>query len=205
MRLSSSHLVALACATAIAISLDAQSTHSVATPLRVEAERLIKAATADDFAWRRLAELTDTFGARLSGSPNLNRAIQWSVQTMKADGLENVHTEPVMVPRWVRGREQAEIVEPPHHDLAVLGLGGTVATPTGGLEADLLVVSSFDDLRSRAAEARGKIVLFDVAYGGYAETVTYRNGGARAAAQAGAVGVLVRSIGPMGLRTTHTG
>ena len=205
MRLSSSYLVALACATAIAISLEAQSTHSVVTPLRTDAERLIKAATADDFAWRRLAELTDTFGARLSGSPNLNRAIQWTVQTMKADGLENVHTEPVMVPRWVRGREQAEIIDPPHHDLAILGLGGTVATPAGGLEADLLVVSSFEDLRSRASDARGKIVLFDVAYGGYAETVTYRNGGARAAAQQGALAVLVRSIGPVGLRTKHTG
>ena len=202
---SSLRLVALVCAVAVVVTLEAQSTHSFLVPIRADADRLIKAATADDFAWRRLAELTDTFGARLSGSPNLARAVQWSVQTMKADGLENVHAEPVMVPRWVRGREHAEIVEPPHHDLAVLGLGGTVATPTGGLEADLLVVSSFDDLRSRAAEARGKIVLFDVAYGGYAETVTYRNGGARAAAQAGAVGMLVRSIGPMGLRTTHTG
>ena len=67
------------------------------------------------------------------------------------------------------------------------------------------VVSSFEDLRSRASEARGKIVLFDVAYGGYAETVTYRNGGARAAAQQGALAVLVRSIGPVGLRTAHTG
>jgi len=202
---SSLRLVALVCAVAVVATLEAQSTHSFLVPIRADADRLIKAATADDFAWRRLAELTDTFGARLSGSPNLARAVQWSVQTMKADGLENVRAEPVMVPRWVRGREHAEIVEPPHHDLAVLGLGGTVATPTGGLEADLLVVSSFDDLRSRAAEARGKIVLFDVAYGGYAETVTYRNGGARAAAQAGAVGMLVRSIGPMGLRTTHTG
>lgn len=202
---SSLRLVALVCAVAVVATLEAQSTHSFLAPIRADADRLIKAATADDFAWRRLAELTDTFGARLSGSPNLARAVQWSVQTMKADGLENVRAEPVMVPRWVRGREHAEIVEPPHHDLAVLGLGGTVATPTGGLEADLLVVSSFDDLRSRAAEARGKIVLFDVAYGGYAETVTYRNGGARAAAQAGAVGMLVRSIGPMGLRTTHTG
>ena len=202
---SSLRLVALVCAVAVVATLEAQSTHSFLAPIRADADRLIKAATADDFAWRRLAELTDTFGARLSGSPNLARAVQWSVQTMKADGLENVRAEPVMVPRWVRGREHAEIVEPPHHDLAVLGLGGTVATPTGGLEADLLVVSSFDELRSRAAEARGKIVLFDVAYGGYAETVTYRNGGARAAAQAGAVGMLVRSIGPMGLRTTHTG
>jgi len=204
---SSSFLAALACALALALvaSPAAQSTHSFLAPLRTDADRLIKAATADDSAWRRLAELTDSFGARLSGSPNLARAVQWSVQTMKADGLENVHAEPVMVPRWVRGREQAEIVDPPHHDLAILGLGGTVSTPPGGLEAELIVVNSFDDLRSRAGDARGKIVLFDVMYGGYAETVTYRNGGARAAAQQGAVAVLVRSIGPVGLRTAHTG
>jgi len=202
---SSSCLIALACALALAASPQAQSTHSILGPLRADADRLIKAATADDFAWRRLAELTDSFGARLSGSPNLARAVQWSVQTMKADGLENVRTEPVMVPRWIRGREQAEIIDPPHHDLAILGLGGTVSTPSGGLEAELIVVNSFDDLRSRASDARGKIVLFDVMYGGYAETVTYRNGGARAAAQQGAVAVLVRSIGPAGLRTTHTG
>src|SRR4030095_1451866 len=100
MRLSSSCLVALACATAVVV-LEAQGPHSLLAPLRGDADRLIKAATADDFAWRRLAELTETFGARLSGSANLTRAIQWSVQTMKADGLENVHTESVMVPRWV--------------------------------------------------------------------------------------------------------
>jgi carboxypeptidase Q len=205
MRLPSSSLAALVCATAVVVSLEAQGPHSLLAPLRSDADRLIKAATADDFAWLRLAELTDTFGARLSGSDNLARAIQWSAQTMKADGLENVRAEPVTVPRWVRGREEAAIVDPPRHDLAILGLGGTVSTPPGGLEADLLVVSSFDDLRSRAAEARGKIVLFDVMYGGYAETVTYRNGGARAAAQHGAAAVLVRSIGPIGLRTTHTG
>src|SRR6188474_140445 len=120
MRLSSSHLVALACATAIAISLDAQSTHSVATPLRQDAERLIKAATADDFAWRRLAELTDTHGARLGGSENLTRAIGWAVETMKADGLENVRADRVMVPHWVRGRESAEIVDPPIHAVTIL-------------------------------------------------------------------------------------
>jgi carboxypeptidase Q len=198
-------LGALVCAVAVVASLEAQSTHSFVEFLRPDTDRLIKAATSDDFAWRRLAELTDTFGARLSGSPNLARAIQWSVQAMKADGLENVRTEPVMVPRWVRGREEAAIIDPPHHDLAILGLGGTVSTPAGGLDADLLVVNSFEELRSRAADARGKIVLFDVIYGGYAETVTYRTGGARAAAQQGAVAVLVRSIGPIGLRTTHTG
>ena len=197
-------LVALACIVAVA-SLEAQAPHSRVAALRADADRLIKAATADDFAWRRLAELTDTHGARLSGSDNLARAIDWAVRTMTADGLENVRTERVMVPQWIRGREEAEIVDPPRHPLPVLGLGGTASTPPGGIEADVLVVDSYDDLRIRGAEARGKIVLFNAPYSGYAETVTYRTGGARAAALQGAVAVLVRSIGPMGLRTLHTG
>ena len=173
--------------------------------MRPDAERLIKAATSDDFAWRRLADLTDTYGHRLSGSDNLQRAIAWAAMTMKADGLENVRTEPVMVPRWIRGYESAEIVDPPLHAIDVLGLGGTVATPPGGIEAEVLAVSSFDDLRTRQAEARGRIVLFDVAYTNYSETVSYRTSGARTAAQYGALAVLVRSVGPAGLRTTHTG
>jgi carboxypeptidase Q len=186
-------------------SIGAQSPHSWLPQIRPDTDRLIKAATADDSGWNRLAELTDTYGARLSGSDNLARAIAWVVQTMKADGLQNVRAEPVLVPQWVRGHEEAEIVDPPRHPLAILGLGGTVSTPPGGLEAEVLVVNSLDDLRAQAGEARGRIVLFNVAYSGYAETVAYRNGGARAAAQQGAVAVLVRSIGPVGLRTPHTG
>jgi carboxypeptidase Q len=173
--------------------------------LRPDAERLLKAATADDFAWKRLAELTDTFGHRLTGSENLARAVAWAAATMKADGLENVRTEPVTVPRWVRGLESAEIVEPPRQTIPILGLGGTVATPPDGLEADVLPVASFDELRTRQSEARGRIVLFDVAYTSYSETVAYRTSGARTAAQYGAVAVLVRSVGPTGLQTPHTG
>lgn len=180
------------------------SSHWV-TPLREESARLIRAATADDFAWQRLATLTDTFGGRLSGSDNLARAIDWAVETMKADGFENVRKEPVMVPRWVRGRESAEIIDPPRHRVEMLGLGGSVATPPGGLEAEVLPVSSFDDLRGRSTEAKGRIVLFNVPFTNYPDTVTYRTGGARMAAQYGAVAVLVRAVGPIGLRTAHTG
>ena len=68
-----------------------------------------------------------------------------------------------------------------------------------------MVVSSMDELQKRSAEAKGRIVLFDVPYTNYGETVVYRSGGARSAAQHGAVGMLLRSVGPMGLRTTHTG
>jgi len=167
--------------------------------------RLIAAAQANDFAWRRLAELTDTYGNRLSGSENLNRAIEWAVTTLKADGLASVHTERVMVPRWVRGKESAVIVDPPEHPIAMLGLGGSVATPPTGIEADVLVVKSFQDLAARGAEAKGKIVLFNVPYTSYGDTVQYRSGGAAAAAREGAVAAFVRAVGPMGLRTPHTG
>ena len=183
----------------------AQSTPGWLNAYREDVARLMHAATSSDFAWKRLAEFTDLHGARLSGSDNLSRAIAWSVEKMKADGLENVHTEPVMVPYWVRGRESAEIIDPPIHDVAMLGLGGTVATPPEGIEAEVLPVNSFEELQARAADAKGRIVLFNVPYTNYSETVTYRTTSARAAAQFGAVGVLVRSVGPIGLRTAHTG
>src|SRR5215213_8557702 len=122
MRRSLTGLLALV-AGAILTTVSAQSpppSHSWVTPLREDASRLIRAATADDFAWQRLAELTDTYGHRLSGSENLTRAIVWAAETMKKDGLENVHTEKVMVPKWTRGRESAEIIDPPRHALTIL-------------------------------------------------------------------------------------
>ena len=173
--------------------------------MRDDLVRLVRTGSGDDFAWRRLAELTDTYGARLAGSENLTRAIAWAAATMKADGLENVRTDRVMVPHWVRGHESAEIVDPPRHEMAILGLGGTVATPPAGIEGEVMVVASFDDLRAHAPDARGRIVLFNVPYTSYSETVTYRTGSARAAAQVGAIAALVRSVGPIGLRTPHTG
>lgn len=184
---------------------EAQSSPEWLNPFRQNASRLIKEATADDFAWQRLAELTDTYGNRLAGSANLDRAIQWAEAAMKADGLDNVRVEPVMVPKWVRGNERATIVDPPEHPISMLGLGGSVATPAGGVEAEVLVVKSFDELTSRAAQAKGKIVLYNVPYTNYGETVTYRSTGAREAAKHGAVASLVRAVGPMGLRTPHTG
>jgi carboxypeptidase Q len=183
----------------------AQTSGSWLDPYRGTAQKLMTAAQENDFAWRRLAELTDTYGARPAWSENLTRAIAWAVETMKADGLDNVRAERVMVPKWVRGVESAEIVDPPRHPIAMLGLGGTVATPPGGIEADVLVVTSFDDLRAKRTHVPGRIVLFDVPFTAYSETMSYRTGGARLAAEYGAAAVLVRSVGPIGLRTPHTG
>ena len=184
---------------------DSDPVPSWVAEIKPDAYRLLAAASSTDFAWRRLAELTDRFGHRLSGSANIERAIKWAVTAMKADGLDNVRTEPVMVPRWIRGHESAEIVDPPRHNLEILGLGGTVATPPGGIEAEVVPVTSFDDLRAKQADVRGRIVLLDAPFTNYTETVTYRTNSARSAALYGAVAVLVRSVGPIGLRTTHTG
>jgi carboxypeptidase Q len=110
-----------------------------------------------------------------------------------------------MVPRWVRGAESLEMVEPEGGRLVLLGLGGSVGTPADGVTGELVVVKSFDELEARAAEVKGRIVLFNVPFTTYGETVKYRGAGASRAAKLGAVAMLLRSVGLPGLRTPHTG
>lgn len=192
-----------ACLLLTATPLPAQET--VARSYRAAADRIIAAALADSAAYDRLAELADRFGHRFSGSDALEAAIDWIVAEMGRDGLANVRGEPVMVPVWVRGAESAALVAPRAQPLPMLGLGGSVATPPGGITAEVLVVSDFDELTARAAEARGRIVVFDVPFTTYGETVRYRTDGAVAAARVGAVASLIRSVTPNSQRTPHTG
>jgi carboxypeptidase Q len=156
------------------------------------AGRIIDAAVGDSSAYQRLAELVDRFGHRFSGSESLERAIDWILGEMRQDSLENVRGEPVMVPHWIRGAESAALVEPRALDLPVLGLGGSVGTGRDGIIAEVLVVRSFEELTERAAEAAGKIVLFNAPFTTYGETVQYRSRGAIEAAR-------------VGMRTPHTG
>ncbi len=172
---------------------------------RAPAAKLIAASQGSDFAWQRLAEVTDLYGHRLSGSVGLERAIDWAVAEMKKDGLDNVRKERVMVPKWVRGRESLDLLEPVPQPLVMLGLGNTVGTGPAGITAEVIVIRSFDDLDKRAADVKGKIVLFNVPFTNYGETVQYRTTGPSRAVRHGAVAVLVRAVGPTGLRTPHTG
>lgn len=172
---------------------------------REPAGQLIKESLATKFAWNRLAELTDTFGNRLSGSESLRKAIGWAVDELKKDGFSNVRTQKVMVPAWVRGQESLELVQPVAQKLVMLGLGGSVATPHDGLEGEVFVVKSFADLEANSQKAKGRIVLYNVPYSNYGETVVYRSTGAWIAARYGAIATLLRSVGPVGLRTPHTG
>ena len=174
-------------------------------PYREPAARLIGEALSSSFAWDRLALIGDTFGNRLSGSQALEDAIQWAVAEMKKDGLDNVHTEPVKVPHWIRGRESAELTSPRPMPLVMLGLGNSIGTPAEGIEADVLVVRNFEELDAAADRVRGRIVLYNAPFTNYGETVQFRSTGPSRAAAMGAVAALVRSVGPPGLRLPHTG
>src|SRR5688500_4825629 len=184
---------------------EAQTATPIANRYRATANRIIAAAVADSSAWNRLAELTDRFGHRLSGSASLQRSIDWMLAEMRKDQLQNVRGERVMVPRWVRGGEWARLVSPRTVPLHMIGLGRSIGTPPNGITADVLVVSSFADLTARAAQAKGKIVLFDVPFTTYGATVQYRGRGAVEAAKAGAVAALIRSVSSGTMQNPHTG
>jgi Zn-dependent M28 family amino/carboxypeptidase len=192
---------------------DARPDTPIADQYRDAAAKIVAAARTGDGAYKKLQFLTDHIGNRLSGSPQLDQAIAWAQKAMIADGLD-VRTEKVMVPHWVRGAEAGAIVAPIQRDLVVLGLGGTVATPKGGLTAPVVVVTSWDDLKAKADQVKGKIVLYDVAMDPYdadkndthyGDVVPFRWAGASNAAKLGAVAVLVRSVTAHSLRTPHTG
>lgn len=195
--------------TAISLAIPSIGAAQVANPIvakhQATATRLIEAALADSAAWNKIAELTDRFGNRISGSVALERSIDWIIERMKAEGLENVRGEPAMVPQWVRGAESASMVQPRFGKLPMLGLGGSIGTPAGGITAEVLVATSFDDLKSKAGQAKGKIVLWDVPFTNYGATVAYRGRGAVEAAKVGAVASMLRAVGPFGMRTPHTG
>ena len=169
------------------------------------ANRLIQTATNSPFAFKRLETLCDTFGPRFTGSANLENAIDWCMKEMKKDGFKNVHGEKVKVPRWVRGKESATLISPRHRNLPMMGLGGSVGTPKEGITAEVLVVKSFEDLKTKAAQAKGKIVLFNLPFTEYRETVIVRRLGAIEASKVGAVASLIRSVGPFSMQSPHTG
>ncbi len=170
------------------------------------AERLIGAALTDDTAYRRLAYLSDRIGNRLSGSPQLDKAIAWAVSEMEKDGLDGVHKQKCMVPKWVRGAESCTLIHPVERKLSMLGLGGSVATPPEGIESEVVVVTSFDEMEKLGADRiKDRIVVYNVPFTKYGETGVYRFRGPARAAKLGATAALVRSIGPVSLKTPHTG
>lgn len=152
-----------------------------------------------------LASFVDKFGARPSGSKSLEDSIDYMVNILRRHRLDSVHTEGARIENWRRGHEAAWIVKPRKKKMNILGLGNSVATPTGGITGPVLVVKSFEELRKNAKKAKGKIVVFNQEYVSYHATVNYRVHGATEAAKAGAVAALVRSVTPFSINSPHTG
>jgi carboxypeptidase Q len=178
---------------------------SVATDLRDRAKKTSR-------AFAILRSLTDEVGPRMSGTPGDARAVDWGLATMKSLGLANVHAERLMVPHWERGEGTASIVTPVQQPLILTALGGSVGTPDGGLEADVVSVPTLQALEELPADrVRGKIVFFDKPMtrtkdgSGYGKAVDVRGKGAIAAAKKGAIAVLIRSVGTGPARLPHTG
>ena len=175
-----------------------------------------------DYAYRQVAHLADNIGPRLTGSAQAQKAVEYVAAEMKALGLE-VTLEPVMVPHWVRGEETAALVEYPGQaqgstqKIVLTALGPSVATPPGGLTAEVLAVNDFHELNTLGRDkVAGKIVLFNHPFDermaatgkgsdAYSQAVIYRANGPSMAARFGAVAALVRSTGSGANRLPHTG
>lgn len=184
--------------------------------------RLRDAAMQDSYAVDQLRHLTDDIGPRLSGSPQAQQAVDYVAEQMRALGAE-VTLEKATVPHWVRGVETGELVSWPGmapgttQKIVLTALGGSVATPAEGLTAPVIVVDDFDQLRALPPHTvEGRILLFNHPFdkemaanghGGeaYGNAVVYRGAGPVVAASAGAVAVLVRSVGGADFRLPHTG
>jgi len=190
--------------------------------LVTEIKKVQQAALESDYAYRQLAHLSNNIGPRLSGSPQAQTAVEYVAAELRKLGLD-VQLEKVMVPHWVRGEETGALTEYPGmspnttQKIVLTALGGSIATPSEGLTAEVVVVNNFDELTALGRErVAGKIVLFNAKFDqqladngfagpAYGQSVIYRGIGASAAARLGAVAALNRSAGGADYRLPHTG
>lgn len=167
------------------------------------------------YAFEMLKDLTGNIGNRLSGSKNYDKAVEWGKLVFEKAGADSVWLEPVMIPHWVRGNEQAtlSLLDKRKIELSVCALGGSIGTAKKGISAEVIEVKSFEEVKLLGSKAKGKILFFNrpfdrtnwnpfQAYGG---AVNQRTSGAIEAAKVGAIAVLVRSITPDMDDEPHTG
>src|SRR5260370_613898 len=96
-------------------------------------------------AFQYLTELSDNVGARVTGTPEAQKAIDWGIAKMRAIGLENVHAEKWQLWRgWKRGSADAELLAPTRHKLHVDAMGWTGSTPASGVEGEIVTLHFFD-------------------------------------------------------------
>lgn len=179
-----------------------------------QAAKLRDLALQDDGAWDWVEALTTEVGPRLAGTPEEAAARDWTVKRLEALGFpkKHIHVEPFPLETWVRGDETARIVSPYPQNLVVTALGRSAATGPKGLEAEVVVFETVDDLeRAPEGSLKGRIAYISHAMSktqngssyGYFGKARFR--GPSIAASKGAVGCLIRSVGTHSHRMPHTG
>ena len=178
---------------------------------------IYKTALLNGQAYDWLDYLTNQIGGRLSGSLNAERAVQWSKEELEKLNLNRVWLQPVLVPKWVRGPKEFALIETEPgvtFNVPITALGGSVATPSVGLKAEVIEVQNFEELAVLGREnIDGKIVFFNrpmqsdliSTFSAYGGCVNQRYDGARQASQYGAIGVIVRSMNLRMDDYPHTG
>jgi carboxypeptidase Q len=171
-------------------------------PDSVMMERIYATSFVDGEAYKNLRYLTKEIGHRIAGSPQAGEAVQWSRSLMQELPFDRVYLQDVKVPYWERGAKEEAFILPTREPLKVLALGGSVATPAGGLEAEVIEVELLSELRRYGDAVAGKIVFVNkpwdesivetgVAYG---LNSSQRSRGPAEAAKLGAVAYLFRSL-----------
>ncbi|RTE53065.1 peptidase M28 family protein [Arenibacter aquaticus] len=156
------------------------------------------------YGW--LNYLSNQIGGRLSGSVQAQQAVEYTKEVMDSLGLDRVWLQPVKVPKWVRGTPEFAYLESNPgitNNVPICALGGSVATPFGGLKAKVVEVNGIEGLEALGREKiEGKIVFFNKpmdptninTFQSYKGCADQRYSGAAEAAKYGAVGVIVRSL-----------
>ncbi len=108
-----------------------------------------------------LRRLTDEVGGRVTGTPEMAKAVEWGVAAFRAAGVD-VHTEKYMLPvTWSEGDTRLELPDPVKFPVRLKAEGWSPATPAGGMEANVIDVNygNEDDFRKAAGRVKGAILL----------------------------------------------
>lgn len=158
-------------------------------------------------------DLTTQIGPRLAGSDAEKRAAAWAKARFQQFGFDDVRVESFPLAHgWARGIEKAEVTSPSPQPLAITALGGSPATPSYGLQAEIALFKTYDELLAMPANSlRGKIAVVTEPMArtkdgsGYAAAHRIRGEGPAQAARRGAVAFLLRSLGTDSHRLPHAG
>jgi len=157
-------------------------------------------------AYDWLNYLSNQIGGRLSGSVQAQEAVEYTKRQMDSLGLDKVWLQPVMVPKWVRGIPEFAYIETQPGittNVPICALGGSVATPDGGLKAKVVEVQGIEDLEKLGRKnIQGKLVFFNrpmdptqiSTFQAYSGGMDQQYSGAAEAVKYGALGVIVRSM-----------